>query len=88
MAHTNDATKGAQLKLFANMAWFGCMSIFFMVTLDDSNSFQIQVYIATKHKDQPSCYDDCSKIDADYEYSHKNHQEYTWTYVPLILSRL
>ena len=76
MAHTNDATKGAQLKLFANMVQFGSVSVFFMVTPEDKNSFRIQVYIATKHRDLPSCYDVCSKIDANYECSHKIHREY------------
>ena len=76
MAHTNDAVKGAQLKLFANIVQFGHASIFFMVTPDDSNSFQIQVYIASECKDLPTCNDDCANIDADYESSHQIHQEY------------
>ena len=67
MAHTNDATKGARLKLFTNMVRFGGPSIFFMVTLDDSNSFWIQVYIASQRKNPPTCNDDCANIDADNE---------------------
>ena len=76
MTHTSNAAKGAQLKLFANMVQFGCASIFFTVTLDDSNSFWIQVNIASKHKDPPTCNDDCANINADYESSHQTHQEY------------
>ena len=76
MAHTNDAAKGARLKLFTNMVQFGCPTIFFMVTPDDSNSFWIQVYIASEHKNPPTCYNDCANIDADYESSHQLHQEY------------
>ena len=47
-----------------------------MVTLDDSNSFWIQVYVNSDHKNPPTCYDDCDKIDADYKSSHRIHQEY------------
>ena len=76
MAHTNDATKGARLKLFANMVQFGCLSIFFTITLDGSNSFQIQVYVDSERKNPPTCYDDCADIDADFESSHRIRQEY------------
>ena len=76
MAHTNDAAKGTLLKLFTNMVQFGRPSIFFMVTLDDSNSFWIQVYIASERKNPSTCNDDCANIDADYESSHRIHQEY------------
>ena len=47
-----------------------------MVTLDDSNSFQIQVYVSSQRKNLPTCYDDCADIDADYESSHRIRQEY------------
>jgi hypothetical protein len=76
MAHTNDAAKGARLKLFANMVRFGRPSIFFTVTPDDSNSFRIQVYVDSEGENPPTCYDDCADIDADYESSHRIHQEY------------
>ena len=76
MAHTNDATKGAWLKLFANMVQFGRPSIFFMVTPDDSNFFWIQVYVSSNHENPPTCYDDFANIDADYKSSHRIHQEY------------
>ena len=76
MAHTNDAAKGARLKLFASMIRFGRASVFFTVTPDDSNCFRIQVYVASKCKAPPTCSDDCAKIDADYESSHKIRQEY------------
>ena len=76
MAHTNDAAKGAWLKLFANMVRFGRPSIFFTVTLDDSNSFWIQVYVDSEHENLPTCYDDCADINADYKSSHQIHQEY------------
>ena len=49
---------------------------FFTVTLDDSNSFQIQVYVSSDCENPPMCYDDCDKIDADYESSHWICQEY------------
>ena len=47
-----------------------------MVTLDDSNSFQIQVYVASERKNLPTCDDDCADIYADYESSHQIRQEY------------
>ena len=75
MAHTNNAAKGARLKLFANMVRFGCPSIFFKVTPDDRNVFRIQVYIASECKTLHTCNDDCADINADYESSHQICQE-------------
>ena len=47
-----------------------------MVTLDDSNSFRIQVYVSSQRENLPTCYDDCANIDSDYEFSHRIRQKY------------
>jgi hypothetical protein len=67
MGHTNDAAKSARLKLFANTVRFGQASVFLTVTPDDSNCFRIKIYVLSKCNDPPTCSDDLSDIDADFE---------------------